>query len=143
MCELIRINYDKHGSTPEKDLQVYKRGMYVLAQDDGWEWNEKERTSPAYTIVKLPGVPKDHPDVQRLLEADEEELEWTPEQLLLPIDARGPKQTRMKRRRKLKAKVEEFTKTDEDFLKDEKNTVSERLVRIHTRCEDLTVTAKG
>jgi hypothetical protein len=57
MCELLLINYDKSDPDPEIDKWMYKRGMMVTVQDNGWAWNETELSS-AYKILYVPGITK-------------------------------------------------------------------------------------
>lgn len=130
------MNYDKHGSTPEIDAKCYKAGMVVIAVDDGWEWNANER-SDSYIIAELPDVDKDHPSIRELIEQDEEEVDWDKLKKILPVGLRGPKPTKMKKRRKQILKVKKLEKADRDFLKDKTNSVVARLLKLKSLFKDV------
>lgn len=61
MCELLVKAIDVINVNKDKDRAgCYKRGMTVLAMDDGHEWGKEERP-PKFFIVKMPGIKKDDP----------------------------------------------------------------------------------
>lgn len=56
MAELLLRIVDKIGSTPAKDILSSKAGDVVVVCPDGWEWSQMELSSPAWKIIKMPGV---------------------------------------------------------------------------------------
>lgn len=54
MAELLIMNVDNIGSTPEKTALLYKRGDVVAVMPDGHQWGAKE-APPKFRIVKLVG----------------------------------------------------------------------------------------
>lgn len=114
MCELCRINFDRHSPDSAIDKMCLKRGMFVSVQPDGWEWSKTER-GPGYTIIKLPGVSEKHPSIERLFEPLE--------------DKQG--------RRRLVHKSDEWTKDDAIYCESILTSLSDKLVRLHSKCTDL------
>lgn len=57
MCELLVRTVDSIDPDPIRDLKVYKRGMVVTVQDDGWPWGTAETGRPDFAIIKIPSVP--------------------------------------------------------------------------------------
>lgn len=65
MCEIIVKAIDVTNPDPMKDQRgCYKRGYPVAVYPDGTRWGNEERL-PKFVIIKLPGVPVDHPAVQK------------------------------------------------------------------------------
>lgn len=135
MCEILYMNYDKHGATSGLDLQCYKRNMPVVVQDDGFAWNKNER-SDSYYIKKLPGINKNHPDILSLFESVTQTLPMPQWMKDMPF-AVAP--TKLIRRRKRQLDRDVWTKQDDDFLGDTKQTEFDRLARLHSKHIDLTV----
>lgn len=128
MCEILRINFDRHNEDPDEDKRCYKRGMFIVARPDGWKWSKTE-LGAGYTILKLPKIPEDHIDVLRLTE------EWRVPNGTSPT---GDPLTRMEGRRKLQHKIEEWSVSDTEALENELTSTLDRMILIHSKCADLT-----
>lgn len=70
MAEIIVKAIDATHPDPEKDRRgCYKRGYPVAVYPDGTRWGQQERL-PKFVIVKFPGVPVDHPLLQKFVEPE-------------------------------------------------------------------------
>jgi hypothetical protein len=77
MCEIIVKAVDVTHSDPVKDRRgCYKRGYPVAVYPDGTRWGNEERL-PKFVIIKIPGVPVDHPLVQKYIGQHEEPRQQT------------------------------------------------------------------
>jgi len=59
MAELLVMNVDNVGRTPEKTALLYKRGDVVVVMPDGHVWGAKE-SPPTFRIVHRLGPPEDY-----------------------------------------------------------------------------------
>ena len=60
MCELLVRTVDKVNVCPYIDANhSTKRGDVIVIFEDGHEWGRAEINAPHWTIVKVPGVPRE------------------------------------------------------------------------------------
>jgi len=59
MAELLIMNVDHVGRTPEKTAMLYKKGDVVVIMPDGHVWGANERP-PKFRTIRLPGEVSDY-----------------------------------------------------------------------------------
>ncbi len=113
MCELIFLNSERSKVDPVANPRRLTWGMAVAAMLDDWDWNETER-GDAYFIIKLPKIPRDHVDVQRLLE-----------------EKRGLARGKLLARRNFVVQLDKIIDSDLEFFQDGSEPWSRRLARLY------------
>lgn len=92
MAEIIVKAVDATHADPDQDQRgCYKRGYPVAVYPDGTKWGACERL-PKFVIIKLPGVPVDHPTLLKYIQP---EVSDTP-------DSEGRHETTRRRRWKIR-----------------------------------------
>lgn len=62
---------DKPHNDARQNPYQYQRGHVIVLRPDGWAWSVRERTDPAWRIIRVAGAPS---DFQELIDSERPEL---------------------------------------------------------------------